>query len=148
MSECDLGRSYRWAIIMGKFYVLIFKYIKLVRKWGLLWSLCGNGRLRAGNWPSHVKARKRTRTPSVLCGRALSDRGPEERGCERKSNSFRQLSTECFQQARFVFSSVAVKTVTLSFVFCAGAAATAGLGSGRPPFPFLFHFPLSSRPVN
>lgn len=140
--------GYRRAIL-EKSNLLIFEYIKLISKWGFLLSLCGNERLREWNWPSHVKARKRTRTPFVLCGQALSGRGTEECRCERKRNSFRQLSAECFkQQARFVFSFVAMKVVTLSFVLCASAATMADFDRIHPTFPFLFHFSLSSGPTN
>lgn len=148
MSECDTGHSYGRAIIMEKFNLLIFKYIKLMSKWGFLLSL-GNASLRVWNWPSHVKARKRTRTPFVLCGQALSDRVTEECVCERKSNLFHQLSAECFkQQAHFVFSFVAVRIVTLSFVFCASAATMADSDRIHPTFQLLFHFSLSSWPTN
>lgn len=149
MCKCDTGHSYRWAIIMEKFNLLMFKYIKLMSKWGFLLSLRGNASLCVWNWPSHIKARKRTRTPFVLCGQALGDRVTEECVCERKSNSFHQLSTECFkQQAHFVFSFVAVKRVTLSFVFCASVAVMADSDRIHPTAQFLFHFSLSSRPTN
>jgi len=149
MNECDTGHSYRWAIIMEKFNLLIFKYKKLMSKWGFLLSLHGNASLRVWSWPSHVKARKRARTPVVLCGQALGDRVTEGCVCERKRNLFHQLSAECFkQQAHFVFSFVAVKIVTLGFVFCARAAPMADSDRIHPTFQFLFHFSLSSWPTN
>lgn len=149
MSECDTGHSYRRAIIMEKFNLPIFKYMKLMSKWGFLLSLRGNASLWVWNWPSHVKARKRTRTPFVLRGQALGDRVTEECVCERKSNLFHQLSAECFkQQAHFVFPCVAMKTVTLSCVFCASAATGADSDRTPPTFQFLFHFSLSSWPTN
>lgn len=149
MCKCDTGHSYRWAIIMEKFNLLMFKYIKLMSKWGFLLSLRGNASLWVWNWTSHIKARKRTRTPFVLCGQALGDRMTEECVCEGKAIRFisSPLSALNNRHILFFFICCSEKSHT-QFVFCASVAVMADSDRIHPTAQFLFQFSLSSRPTN
>lgn len=134
----DTGQSHRWAIIMEKFNLLIFKYIKSISKWGFLTFLHNHKSLwAAGIYPSRIKARKRTLVP--LCAVWMST----WLLCDARVHVVKEYNVSSAlywvlrQQAHFVFclfSCVAVKVVTLSVGLCASAAPEADFGRIHPMF--------------
>lgn len=111
MNKSDTGHNYRWAKIMKKFHLLIFKYIKLNSKWGFLILLPNHESLWViRTYPSTLRLES-TLIPFVLC-----ELMTEECMCYRKTNCSSALYWVLQTPGTFVSSLAAVKIVTPSLV--------------------------------
>lgn len=102
MNKSDTGHNYRWAKIMKKFHLLIFKYIKLNSKWGFLILLPNHESLWViRTYPSTLRLGS-TLIPFVLYELAFGYLWLKS-ACVTGKQIAHQLSTESFKHQAHLF---------------------------------------------